>query len=81
MPRGRRRTRDGPCRRAVPGVREEIRPPAFDKSKLGELKAHHVQDVFPDWSPADRELYFMSGICGACWGKMMTPSEDSDEEA
>lgn len=64
-----------------PECGERFVSPAFDKSKLEELTSRHVQDVFPDWSPADRELYFMSGICGACWDKMMTPSEDSDEEA
>ena len=60
---------------------ERFVSPAFDKSKLGELTSRHVQDVFPDWSPTDRELYFVSGICSACWDKIMTPSEDSDEEA
>ena len=30
----------------------------------------HVQDVLPDWTPAERELYFISGTCGACWNRM-----------
>ena len=64
-----------------PECGERFVSPAFDKSKLEELTSRHVQDVFPDWPPADRELYFMSGICEACWNKIMTPSEDSDEEA
>lgn len=58
---------------------ERFCSPAFDRSKLRELKVRHVQDVFPDWSPAERELYFMSGLCGMCWDKIMTP-EDDDEE-
>ncbi len=54
--------------------------PAFDQSKLKELETRHVQDVFPDWSPADRELYFMSGLCGSCWDRIMTPPEENDDE-
>lgn len=26
-----------------------------------------VQNIFPDVTAADRELFFGSGICGACW--------------
>ena len=48
---------------------------AFDKSKLDELKTKHVQDVFPSWPPADRELFFISGICGSCWDKIMCNHE------
>ena len=67
---------DGPeMVRAVaqcPECGERFVSPAFDKSKLEELTSRHVQDVFPDWPPATRELFFMSGICGACWDKIMT---------
>lgn len=55
-----------------PECGERFRSPAFDQSKLKELVTRHVQDVFPDWSPADRELYFMSGVCGKCWDAMFS---------
>lgn len=55
--------------------------PPFDRSKLKELETRHVRDVFPDWSPADRELYFVSGLCGACRDRIMATSEDGDGEA
>ena len=55
-----------------PECGERFVSPAFDMSKLKELESRHVQDVFPDWPPATRELFFMSGICGACWDKIMT---------
>lgn len=33
------------------------------------LRGEHVQDVFPEWTPAERELFLMTGICEACWSK------------
>ena len=60
---------------------ERFVSPAFDKSKLKELTSRHVQDVFPDWSPADRELFFVSGICGSCYDRIMAQPEGEDEEA
>lgn len=38
----------------------------------------HVQDYWPELTPAEREEYFMSGICGRCWDE--TFKEDGDEE-
>lgn len=32
----------------------------------GEL----VQNAFPEMSPADREFYFKSGLCGDCFNAM-----------
>lgn len=29
----------------------------------------HVQDIFPDWSPEDREM-LISGTCPECWEEM-----------
>ena len=55
--------------------------PAFHQSKLEELASRHVQDVLPDWIPADRELFFLSGICGACFDRNMAQPESEDEEA
>ena len=53
--------------------------PAFDRTKLEELQTRHVQDVLPDWASADRELYFMSGLCDACWNRVMAPEDDNEE--
>lgn len=56
--------------------------PAFDRSKPEELASRHVQDVLPDWIPADRELFFfISGICGACYDRVTASPEDGHEEA
>lgn len=39
--------------------------------RLDEIgRGAHVQDVLPDWTPAERELYFISGTCGACWDEI-----------
>lgn len=35
----------------------------------------HAQSAFPYLSDADRELLFMSGICGECWDKMFDDEE------
>ena len=61
-----------------PECGEKFRSPAFDDAKLFGLRSDFVQRVFPDWSPADRELYFMSGLCGKCWDKVRTPTEDDN---
>ena len=55
--------------------------PALHRSKLEELASRHVQDVLPGWIPADRELFFVSGICGACYDRIMAQPEGGDEEA
>ena len=55
--------------------------PALTQSKLKELASRHVQDVLPDWTPADRELFFVSGICGSCFDRIMAQPESEDEEA
>lgn len=34
-----------------------------------------VQDAFPGLSDEDREMLFISGICGVCWNEMF-PDED-----
>jgi len=46
-------------------------------TQLTELLAgdKKVQDIFPTFTPAEREL-LISGICGECFDKMF--SEDSD---
>ena len=49
-----------------------------------ELKAiergARVQDVLPNWTPAERELFFVSATCGECWGKLLPPEDDNEEE-
>ena len=55
--------------------------PALHQSKLMELASRHVQDVLPDWIPADRELFFISGICGSCFDRIVAQPEDEDEKA
>lgn len=39
----------------------------------------HVQDVFPDWSPADRELFLQSHLCDRCWKKLMSPPDEAED--
>lgn len=38
----------------------------------------HVQAVLPDWTPAERELHFISGMCGKCWDE--TFGKENDDE-
>lgn len=43
----------------------------------------HVQLIFPDWSPEDRER-LISGTCPSCWEEMWAEEEEDeweDEEA
>ncbi len=37
----------------------------------------HVQTVFPNWSPEDREM-LISGTCPDCWEEMWAEEEDED---
>ena len=30
----------------------------------------HVQDYWPELSPAEREEFFMTGTCSTCWDRM-----------
>ena len=39
--------------------------------ETGGLGCPHVQDLFPQLDADDRELYFMSHLCGECWKKVM----------
>lgn len=40
----------------------------------------HVQDLFPDLTPPQREM-FISGTCGDCWNKIFPPDLDEEIEA
>ena len=44
--------------------------------KIGE----HAQDVFPNWTPAERELFLISGICGDCFDIIMAEPDEDEEE-
>ena len=46
----------------------------------GETRSH-VQDVLPSMPPDQRELFFMSGLCGKCWDEVMTPPDEEDDDA
>lgn len=51
-----------------------------DEAALNEYRnntSRHVQDLFPDLSPAEREL-FVSGVCGVCWDVMFPPEDEED---
>jgi hypothetical protein len=37
----------------------------------------HVQTIFPDWSPEDREM-LISGTCPDCWEEIWAEEEDVD---
>lgn len=52
---------------AVRGLLESADPP-------------HVQDVLPSMPAPQRELFFMSGLCGQCWSETMTPPDDEEDQ-
>lgn len=47
----------------------------YNAWKQGE----HVQSIFPDWSPDDREM-LISGTCPPCWAEMWTEEEDWEDK-
>ena len=47
----------------------------FNRFKAGEK----VQDVFPDWSPEDREM-LISGTCPPCFAEMFPDDEEDEDE-
>lgn len=36
----------------------------------------HVQGFWPELSPAEREEFFISGMCDACWKRTFTETEE-----
>lgn len=36
----------------------------------------HVQDYWTELTPAEREEFFISGICGACWSRLCEDGEE-----
>lgn len=41
---------------------------------LAHAQGAHVQGFWPELSPAEREEFFISGVCAACW-----PKEEEDD--
>ena len=35
-----------------------------------------VQHIFPELSAENRELFFLSNICGDCWNTIFPPEEE-----
>lgn len=51
----------------------------FDTAKVNKVMfGELVQNVFPELSPKERELYFISHICPTCWDNIF--AEDDDDE-
>lgn len=59
----------------VHGGDVEVRVRKSQLKQWLQRPAEHIQYVFPDLSPAEREL-FISGCCGDCWNKMFPPDAD-----
>ena len=48
----------------------------LDSEKYNQWKmGAHVQDVFPDLTPDEREL-IITGTCSKCWDKMFGEDEE-----
>lgn len=47
-------------------------------SKLIHPHGPHIQDVFPDWTPAEREL-LLTGTHDKCWNKIFSEADEDDE--
>lgn len=53
----------------------------FDDAKIERLKnGELVQSVFPELTSDERELYFITNICGNCWDEMFGVEDDEDIE-
>jgi hypothetical protein len=59
------------------GKRSIVPVSAEQYEKLTSNKGH-IQDIFPDWSPSEREL-FITGTHSACWDKMFADEDAEDE--
>ena len=35
----------------------------------------HIQGFWTELTPAQREEFFISGVCDACWGRLFPPEE------
>lgn len=50
----------------------------WDAWRRARARGAHVQGFWPELSPAEREEFFISGICDACWPKD-PPEEDEGD--
>lgn len=55
--------------------------PVFTKKKReawleARERGAHVQSFWPELAPAEREEFFLSGMCDACWKKTFPSVED-----
>ena len=61
------------------GETKEIEVTSDEYDRLADGDGH-IQDILPDVSPDDREM-FLSGFCSKCWNAMFGgPEEEDDEE-
>ena len=52
----------------------------FDTTKVNKVVfGELVQDVFPELTPEERELYFISHICPTCWDSLFGVEEDDED--
>jgi len=47
---------------------------------IANTSGRTVQEIFPNISCDDRELFFISNICGTCWNDMFTDDDDDADE-
>lgn len=53
----------------------------FDTTKVNRVVfGKLVQDVFPELTPEERELYFISHICPMCWDSLFGVEEDIETD-
>lgn len=64
-----------PC--TVHGGDVEIEVPQEQLDEWLTNPSRHIQHVFPNLTPAEREL-FITGMCGTCWDKMFADPDCRD---
>lgn len=57
----------------------EIVIPVDGLNEWSSGTSRHIQVVFPDLTPAEREM-FISRICGSCWNKIFDEPKETDED-
>lgn len=48
----------------------------LDGRRSARKMGAHVQDYWTELTPAEREEFFISGICGACWSRLCEDGEE-----
>lgn len=67
------------CRHCGGQFLAEIDDGAAVRRLLESTDCPHIQDILPTVPPDQRELFFMSGLCGRCWNEIMTPPDKEDQ--